>query len=265
MVDDVVFHSLEIGGDRRQILIGPQHRFVTAFEHIGDHLVIEMAKLVLHFFIEAVETHMKFAYLAFEREPPVVEVLLLRFGHGLHGFVGHGMSVFERHEPESRRRFIESEPAGETQLGELLEQHFLLRLSLVVQLGFAIKVLLAFERCGDVAAEALDEGGHVPFEGTALPGGKGEADRTGRILEVVDVAPVGRSLGRLGQPCHHLTNQGGFACADRAGDVQIESRALHRETELQRFDRPLLADNIGERFEFARVFEPQLCGIDCGR
>ena len=85
---------------------------------------------------------------------------------------GHGMSVFERHEPETRRRFIESEPAGETQLGELLEQRFFLRLRLVVQLGFAIKVLLAFERCGDVAPQALDERGHVPFEGATLPGWK---------------------------------------------------------------------------------------------
>ena len=77
MVDDVVFHSIEIGGDRRQILIGPQHRFVTAFEDIGDHLVIEMAELVFHFFIEAVETHMKVTDLAFERETPFGEALLL--------------------------------------------------------------------------------------------------------------------------------------------------------------------------------------------
>lgn len=77
VVDEVVFHSLEIGGDRRQILIGPQHCFVTAFEHIGDHLVIEMAKLVLHFFVEAVETHMKVTDLAFEQETPFGEALLL--------------------------------------------------------------------------------------------------------------------------------------------------------------------------------------------
>ena len=113
-----------------------------------------------------------------------------------------------------------------------------------MQFGFGIEILLAFERSGNLAPQTIDKGGHFQFEGTALSGRKGQAGGARMVLKIIDVTPIRRGRGRLGQPFDHIPDKGAFSGSDRARYVDVEAGALHLETELQRFHRPLLADGF---------------------
>ncbi len=262
VLHDVLLDAVQIGGDARQLPVGSAQGFVAALHHVCDELPVELVELLARFFFKCVNTHVKLADLAFQGLAPFSQVLLLLLRQGLHDFVRHGASVLEGHQAESHGRFFEPEPPFLAQFFEFQEQRLLFRFRLFVQLGLGIEIFLALEGAGNIQTEALDKRGHLPFEQAALPGGKGEAGGSRMVLKIIDVTPVRRGRRGLGQPLDHLPDQGALAGADRTRHIDIETLALHLETELQRLHRALLADGFRERFQFAGVGESQLLWVD---
>ena len=135
-----------------------------------------------------------------------------------------------------------------------------LRLALAELLVDALQsgpVLVAIEHRGDRGLQLLDQARHVTLE--LVAGARGKLQRLGavRVFEVVDVAPVGGGLllGRLA--VQELADGGVLAQRVGAEREQIEALRADTDTEAQRLDGALLAEDLVEVLELGGGAEPQ--------
>lgn len=130
--------------------MGPTHRFVAAFQDIGDQLAVEVAELMLGFFLQAVDAHVELADFTFESLAPFRQILLLLFSHRLHVFVRHGMAGRERDNAETRGCFFETKSSCAAQFRQFVKERFFLQFDVLIQLGLGIEILLALKRQGNI-------------------------------------------------------------------------------------------------------------------
>jgi hypothetical protein len=195
-------------------LIGPSQGFIAAFQDVHDQLAIQVPLLMFGLFFKAVDTDMEFADFAFKGLTSFTQVALFLVGHRFHIGVGHRLAGLEGDNPEADRGFLKPKSTSSAELRQFVEERFFLGIDVVVQFSLGIEVLLALKRQGNVAPQSLDESRHFSFQRCALSGRKRERGRTRGVLEVIDIAPVGRGGSRLGQAFNHLSNERAFPRAD---------------------------------------------------
>src|SRR5215467_6395272 len=122
-------------------------------------------------------------------------------------------------------------------------------------------VVIALEgrRQGD--AQFLNEPFHPIAQPDGAPGRQLQATGFLRVDEVVDVTPVGRRRHARRPAPQEVLYDRVFAGATGAESINIIAFAPHRDAELRRLDRAILADRPRRVRELADQLEPQLAGI----
>ena len=111
-------------------------------------------------------------------------------------------------------------------------------------LRLAFLELVGLEHHGDGAGEKVDEGVHFPPK---LPSvARFEVQHLGGVfvVEVVNVADVERHAGAARDLLQDALDRGLFAGSGEALYDDVEPARLDGETELDRLDGPLLADDV---------------------
>ena len=122
-------------------------------------------------------------------------------------------------------------------------------------------VLVAFEQPGDGAAQVVHQLGHLVAQVGAPARGEAQGLRFVRLLEVVQVAPLGRVGlgGRLA--CQQLLHHAALAHARGALHIDVVALMAHAGAELHGLHRAHLADQLAQVFQLGGGLEIELMGI----
>ncbi len=201
------------------------------------------------------------------------QLLLQRLDLGLH-VLAHGLgkriedlglddlALVHGGHGEAGRRAQDGDVLG-LRLGvQRLQRLLLARPELLVDGAAANLIVLAFEARRQDAPELVERRHHAPGERLAAPVRKLQRLRPVGVFEVVDVDPVGRRgcLGGLGSQVG--LDGGGLARGRRAQHEDVEVVALDVGAELDGFQRPILADQPGDRNQLVRGLEGERRRVD---
>ena len=172
------------------------------------------------------------------------------------------LALVRRCHDEARRRAHDGDVLLLGALVQDLEGLLLPRAELLLDGASAGLVVLALERGGERGPQFIDDGDHGLRQRFG-PAGR-QANRAGliRVLEIVDVDPVadGGCLTRLARQI--LVDRRAFAGRRRAQHENVEVATLHVRAELDGAQRPLLADEAGDRLKVFRAGEAEAGRID---
>ena len=122
-------------------------------------------------------------------------------------------------------------------------------------------VVFAVEGPPYVRLRRFDQPPHVPLELHCLAGPQLQRSGPVGIVEVVDVAPIGRRLLVPGRPLEKGGDGGHLASARQAGGVDVEAGVLYLQPELESLERPVLPDYGLGRFELLRALKTQAARV----
>ena len=138
------------------------------------------------------------------------------------------------------------------------EGRFAARLELLLDRLAPGAVFVALEGRRQGGAQLRDESFHRGRERGAVPRRQFEGAGLLRIVEIVDVAPVGRCRLALRPVAQQILDHGVPAGAARAEGIDVVPLGLDAQREVERLDGALLADQPGRLIELAAQLERQL-------
>ncbi len=135
----------------------------------------------------------------------------------------------------------------------------------IVDLLASCLELVRLEDLGDLAFQAVDVMLEVGAELAALAGRELQVPGAVGIVEVVDVAEVGRLRLVGARPCEEALDRRHLAGSRIPGDVDVVSvlDVLDAESEFECVDRPFLSDDLIERLELGGRLESERRGVTC--
>ena len=114
---------------------------------------------------------------------------------------------------------------------------------------------LALEHLRNAPAQKLDAGLHVFLEVIGLAARQREQARPVGILEIIDVAAIGRRFGFGLQMLDHALDHAAAAGAGKAADEDVVAGRGQFHAHLQRAQSAVLADRPFDRFGLRRGLE----------
>ncbi len=244
MLDDVAAHLVEVVLDLGQVLVAAaQVVDQVADREYGDRLV-ELAQVLAHLALEARQLGHGVAQLFLQQFHGGAHLLLLRL-RPLGEILGaHHLAVLDRRQYQPARRAHDGDRLRFRLLLDALEDPVVGGAKFGLQLGAPGAVLLALESARDGGLDHLDQLRHVVAERRAAPGRQQDHVGLVRLLEVVDVADVGRRrhLGRAA--LEELAHGGILAGARWARRKQVVALALDADAEADRVHGAALADDV---------------------
>ena len=250
LLDHVLAHRVEVGED-----VGVA--FVVALELVDQrpdrrlhHLVVELAQALLALALPARRLIEALAQLLLEILDALLDALALLLGQLLELLGRRDLAVLlERRERDAHRRAQQSETALARLLLHLAEELLGEGLVLLVDDLAPGLVLVALERGRQHRAHFLGQLLELAAQAPAGAGRELEQPGLARVLEVVDVAPVGRRGPRRRHRLEERLGERVAAARGRAEDEDVVAVGVDADAELERLDRARLADAGGEDLE----------------
>ena len=165
------------------------------------------------------------------------------------------LSVLHRRDGQAERRPDQGDAAGLGLLGELLQRRLPVLLQPLVEGLEPVPVLLALERRRHGRLQFLDERSHVLAKADGGSRRKLEMARPLGLLEVVDVAPVGRDGRPGGLGSQDLRHQAVLADPRRPERIDVVALRAHRGSEGEGLGCAGLLERAVEGFQFGRRLE----------
>ena len=145
---------------------------------------------------------------------------------------------------------------------EGFERLFLSRPELLVDGAPADLIVLAFEQSRQHDAQLIEGRQHALGKRAHAPGRQLQRLGTVRVVEVIDIGPIGRCWGLGGLRPQMRSDGGGLARCGRAEHENIEVVAFDAGAELDGLERALLADQAADWVQLSGRLEAELAGID---
>ena len=250
VVDHVGLNRVEVGDRASQRLVLLAHRIDQMSDREIRDLAVDLADFLAPRLVPARDLLDGFLKLLLKLLNGVLRPRALGLGQLAEVLGAHHFLAAHRREGEPHRCPDQRDLAGAGALLQLFEGLGLTLAELFVDALQPGAVLLAVEDRGNRGLQFLDQPRHVAVKFAA--GARRKFQRLGpmRVLEIVDVAPIGGRflMGRLAvQELAH-----GGVLAQRVGSEreQVEAVRADADTEAQRLDGPLLAQNVVEVIEF---------------
>ena len=250
LLDHVLAHRVEIGEDVGLPLVVALELVDQRADRRFDHLVVELAQALLALALPARRLIEALAQLLLELLDALLDALALLLGQLLELLGRRDLAVLlERREGDPHRRAQEGETAFARLLLHLAEELLGECLVLLVDDLSLGLVLVPLERGRQHPTHFLRQLLELTAQAPAGSGRKLEQPGLARVLEVVDVAPVG---GRGSRRRHRLEERLGERVATaggRAEDEDVVAVGVDADAELERLDRAWLPDAGGEDLE----------------
>ncbi len=242
VLDDVVPHRLQVLRNAERIAVLPFHFLDESLQDELDHLTVDLLYLLFDLPIPA--SHLGHRLL----DAPLDTLLAFRqafllFGAQRQDFLfTKRFAIHQRNQQDTHARHLDGETTVVGQLVELIEEPLPV---LVEGPGGSLSplaVVLALKRLPYVRLRGLNQSSHVPLKLHRLAGIQLQCLRSVRVVEVVDVAPIGRGVFVLGYTLEKGSDGCHLASARQTSGIYIETGVLYLQPELKSFQRPVLSD-----------------------
>ena len=260
-VEHVVLHGVEKHQHLGQIGMRLAHLAQQVGHGRAQHLVLGALDRFAHGLAPAGEVVEQILELVAPPGDAGLDVVALVLGQGLEGLGRQHVLAVRGRKDEALGRLQQRDAIGRTGLAELAQRALLARLVRVLQGFDAVDVGVAVERGRQRRPELADEGLHVRAQCAAAPRGQGQQPRLERLVEVVQVAQVGRHRLARRTVAQQAEGRGMLAAARIAEHEDVVAGVAHGQPEADRLDGALLAQIAGMIGKGFGGFEAEAGGV----
>ncbi len=242
VVADIAAYGVEMGQHVGQFFVLLGHLSVQVVEHNAGHLAVQLAQAVAQLTLPARGMGQHLLQRLLHDLDVGLHALLVFLRQLLELFGREHGALFERGKGQPRRGAQQRQVAP---LGLFLQLHQagLLHLLELAFDGAAPRlVFLALEGRRKRRLHVLHQPLQVAAELAAQPAGQAQHLGAVGLVEVVDIAPVGRRRFAGRALLHGVVHQGELAHARRSQGKNVVAGTLHLHAKADGADGPLLAD-----------------------
>ena len=250
-VEHVLFHRIQKPQHCGQVLMGLAHRTQQVRHRRAQHLVLGALDRFAHRLAPTGEFVEQILELVAPGGDAHLDRAALGLGQGLEGLGRQHLALRRAlgREDKAFGRLQQRNALGGTGLAEFAQRAFFARLVRGLQGFDAVDVGVAVERGFERRTQLADKGLHMRAQRRPAPRRQGEQARLERLVEIVQVAQVGRH--RLARRAFAQQAEGGgmLAGAGLAQHEHVVTGVAHRQAEVDRLDRaflPQVAGVLGE-------------------
>ncbi len=228
--------------------------------HVG-HLLVELVELLLAFFAPLGELLQDLLQLALQILDGALDALALFLGQLLEAVLIQGLAVLARGEGEAPLAHDQGDVVLLRLLLDLADRLLLAAAELALQLLEPALVFLALEDGRDRRAQLIAKLVEVRGEAPALTGRQCQQARLVGIVEVVEIAAIGGDGLGLRARFEKPARDGVLADAVGPEHEQVVALGAHAGAEVQRLDRPILAQEFREIGQVGGGLEIEGCDV----
>ena len=256
----VDLHGLQIGADAGVFRVLLRQWRQQGLQRDGDGLFIELTQQVARLAFPLRQAGQLLVQALFQRSDIRVETLALGFRQLSElGFI-QCLAVGHRGKGDIGAVAVQGHALLQRQLLDHVQRLVVALVEAAIDGALLLLVGRCFEHCREGGQQIVDQLVDISDESTRGAGWQLQRARLARLIEMVDVDPVGRRLHAFGFSLEVALHEGEASGTGLAHDEHVVAGTRHGHAELQGLDRASLAQYAAEGFEIIGTAEVELLG-----